>query len=325
MWYRFVAAADAAAADEEAQDKGNIEPVKANCKVDRLLAECDQKTRRRLKRRRRLCQWSSKGAVEIVKKAAVPVETGRVVRVEESEAELVPESRQVGPIDNADGDSRDSDQLVIDTSPVPTPLPPATSPSPPPLIPLIPQSQPTTKTADWLPKTVFNLDDRHLLAQRLQRQTAVSETLPSRATVREEAEEKDDDNDDDGQVHDSIGALDLSGKSGDSNMSVSPIGADCMVIADAMATPVRTSSPKLRRPMSTSPICGKNSGPHPYFLAPIYCSSLAVQQQQLQKKKKKSVGGGDVKSTRDNFWELLAMAASTSASKAIKGFHSADL
>ena len=151
---------------------------------------------------------------------------------------------------------------------------------------------------NWLPKAVFDLDDRDLWAKRLQRETAgIAESdevkeneakepsvahavkeeileqpvaVSSPLSVKVPADESDQNGMDSPDVHDSIGALDLSGRSGDSS-SDSPVPEP--------SSPVKVTSPNGIASKSPS---GRNYGPHPYFLTPsaIY-SGFGLLQPSL--------------------------------------------
>lgn len=169
-------------------------------------------------------------------------------------------------------------------------------------------SDANNKPLDWLPKAVFDLDDRALLAKRLQNiipsddvvtiKTEEPEAVDEKATTespvvvvqtpptKEQPETLLDpltivtsttDDPAEEAVHDSVGALDLSGSSSRSDADPSPSPA----AAASGSSPVGSSS--------TTKI-----GPHPFFMTP---SSIYIQQQQQQedgvckkeKKKKKKM------------------------------------
>lgn len=146
----------------------------------------------------------------------------------------------------------------------------------------------SNKIHNWLPKAVFDLDDRALFAKRLQRitnpsgfrpeekepsiekstqknsETPVvdkgSQLIPLRICVTPELPTASGHPED--EVHDSIGALDLSGSKGDSNDAASPLSAgSCR--------------------SSASPI-GSSRGPHPYFMTPSAVYHHVQQQDPAQ-------------------------------------------
>ena len=161
---------------------------------------------------------------------------------------------------------------------------------------------------NWLPKAVFDLDDKALFAKRLLRETVIpsgrkpSDETPSADQDPKKVEPKlelNDQNDTpkrnedvpasgrksagspedalmnplricvspDEEVHDSIGALDLSGRS------------------DSTDTSPRSGSLPAAGPVSASP--GRNcSGPHPYFMTPsaLYTSLELLKRPALVSK-----------------------------------------
>jgi len=168
------------------------------------------------------------------------------------------------------------------------------------------ESGESNKIHNWLPKAVFDLDDRALFAKRLQRITNPSEFRPeevkeeessptvektdkeSEAAVptKEESIESPDplaplricvtpeptgaasgDGGPDDEIHDSIGALDLSGSKGDSSTSdvSSPLSAGS---CRSSASPVGSASTKM--------------GPHPYFMTPSAVYHHVQQQDPAQ-------------------------------------------
>lgn len=150
----------------------------------------------------------------------------------------------------------------------------------------------STKLLNWLPKAVFDLDDRALFAKRLQREKIITTNTPAAAEEPEAPKssaippvvksEPPEDEDEDGnkpldplhicvpsddpkdpaeeeEVHDSIGALDLSGSKSDaSSSSASPLSSGS--ICSPRSGPAAPSS--------------SSAGPHPYFMTPS-----AVYQQ----------------------------------------------
>ena len=149
----------------------------------------------------------------------------------------------------------------------------------------------STKLLNWLPKAVFDLDDRALFAKRLEREKVIatdSATTPGAAeepeapnpcvAVKSEPPHPENDEDDGNkpldplhicvpsddqhpqdekdpaeEVHDSNGALDLSGSKSDvSSSSASPHSSG------SICSP-RTSGPAAS---------GSSTGPHPFFMTP---------------------------------------------------------
>lgn len=152
--------------------------------------------------------------------------------------------------------------------------------------------EPSNKKQNWLPKAVFDLDDRALFAQRLQRITNAPDVPES--VVKEEhlecdpVEQKADNpltplricvspeptgaDQPDDPVHDSIGALDLSGTShkGDSSTDVS--------------SPLSSGSCRSNgaSPVSGGPVSASKVGPHPYFMTPSAVYHHVQQQDPAQ-------------------------------------------
>ena len=144
------------------------------------------------------------------------------------------------------------------------------------------------KPLDWLPKAVFDLDDRALLAKRLKNiipsgDVKTEESQPVDETPKSPTKEPESllnpltictstgDDPAEEAVHDSVGALDLSGSSSRSDTDPSP----------SPATPSNGTSP------------GSSStkmGPHPFFMTP---SSIYIQQpegvNETKRKKKKKM------------------------------------
>lgn len=155
----------------------------------------------------------------------------------------------------------------------------------------------SNKIQNWLPKAIFDLDDRALFAKRLQRitefqpeakedsavETPMEEPIKTEipeptkkidvssppkelavplricVTPTTEAAEPED------EVHDSIGALDLSGSKGDSSTDVSsPLSAGS---CRSSASPVGSAS---------------KVGPHPYFMTPSAVYHHVQQQDPAQ-------------------------------------------
>ena len=177
---------------------------------------------------------------------------------------------------------------------------------------------------NWLPKAVFDLDDKALFAKRLLRETAEPsgrklsqethwvdqddpKATPPTPQKHESNPQEKDENDalmkpdrdvsepserlpagspedslmnplricvsPDGEVHDSIGALDLSGRS------------------DSTDTSPRSGSLPAAAPVSASP--GRNcSGPHPYFMTPsaLYTSLELLKRPALVSSKADASG-----------------------------------
>ncbi len=218
-----------------------------------------------------------------------------------------------------------------------TPIPSAGSTAPP--LETTTESGESNKIHNWLPKAVFDLDDRALFAKRLQRITNPSEFRPEE--VKEEEPSSTVDKTDkeavvptkeesiespdplaplricvtpdptgatsggpDDEIHDSIGALDLSGSKGDSSTSdvSSPLSAGS---CRSSASPVGSTSTKM--------------GPHPYFMTPsaVYhhvqqqdpAQSMAVLEAAAQSttssanNKKLSRSGDDIKNPP--IWDLF--------------------
>ena len=169
------------------------------------------------------------------------------------------------------------------------------------------ESGESNKIHNWLPKAVFDLDDRALFAKRLQRITNPSEFRPEEVTKEDESSstvvktDKEPESVDPGtkeesvnspdplaplricvtpepfggaasgdggdEIHDSIGALDLSGSKGDSSTSdvSSPLSAGS---CRSSASPVGSTSNKM--------------GPHPYFMTPSAVYHHVQQQDPAQ-------------------------------------------
>ncbi|XP_057365708.1 polycomb group protein Psc-like [Daphnia carinata] len=153
-------------------------------------------------------------------------------------------------------------------------------------IPPVETCEPTesNKIQNWLPKAIFDLDDRALFAKRLQRITNPSEFRPEEIAPpsKEEPPVVDKDaqliplricvtppsasghaNPED-EIHDSIGALDLSGSKGDSSDASSPLSAGS---CRSSASPVGSAS---------------KVGPHPYFMTPSAVYHHVQQQDPAQ-------------------------------------------
>lgn len=213
-----------------------------------------------------------------------------------------------------------------------TPIPSVGSTAPP----LENDSGESNKIHNWLPKAVFDLDDRALFAKRLQRITNPSEFRPEQVkeeepqvdktdkespavdpTTKEESIESPDplaplricvtpdptgatSGGPDDEIHDSIGALDLSGSKGDSSDVSSPLSAGS---CRSSASPVGSTS---------------KMGPHPYFMTPsaVYhhvqqqdpAQSMAVleaaaQSSSANNTKNLSRSGDDVK--KPPIWDLF--------------------
>ena len=158
----------------------------------------------------------------------------------------------------------------------------------------------SNKIQNWLPKAVFDLDDRALFAKRLQRITefqpeAKEDSAPTQSAEEPVKTEKLPETPtkvvaspkelagplnplricvtpptaggpEDCEIHDSIGALDLSGSKGDSSTDVSsPVSAGS---CRSSASPVGSSTSKV--------------GPHPYFMTPSAVYHHVQQQDPAQ-------------------------------------------
>ncbi|XP_032794297.2 uncharacterized protein LOC116930951 [Daphnia magna] len=194
----------------------------------------------------------------------------------------------------------------------------------------------SNKIHNWLPKAVFDLDDRALFAKRLQRITNPSEFRPEEKEAAPPSIEKSDKKDPEppvvdkdaqliplricvtpepptasghhgpeDEIHDSIGALDLSGSKGDSSDASSPLSAGS---CRSIASPVGPST---------------KMGPHPYFMTPsaVYhhvqqqdpaqsMAVLAAAAQQSTNKRNSSRSEDDVHKA----WDLFHIRPSTAHS-----------
>lgn len=141
------------------------------------------------------------------------------------------------------------------------------------------ESESTTgnqKVQNWLPKAVFDLDDRALFAKRLQRITNPAEQFRPESKIEQEQEEKPlldplricvtsaETNAGNDEIHDSIGALDLSGSKCDSS-------------TDSTSAPLSAGSCR-----SSSPVGPSKMGPHPYFMTPSAVYHHVQQQDPAQ-------------------------------------------
>ncbi|KAI9560324.1 hypothetical protein GHT06_014341 [Daphnia sinensis] len=196
-----------------------------------------------------------------------------------------------------------------------TPIPPA----------VVEETTESNKIHNWLPKAVFDLDDRALFAKRLQRITNPSNFRPEE--VAPPSTEKSDPQppvvDKDAQliplricvtpepptasghpedeIHDSIGALDLSGSKGDSSDASSPLSAGS---CRSIASPVGSSS---------------KMGPHPYFMTPSAVYHHVQQQDPAQSMAVLAAAAAQRNSSRSEddvhkAWDLFHIRPSTAHS-----------